>query len=353
MRIMIITDAWYPQINGVVRTLTAMQSHLKAMGDEVMMVTPEAFNSIPCPTYPEIRLAFAGPSSIERALKRFMPCAIHIATEGPLGLAARRMCIKRGLPFTSAFHTRFPEYIEARFRIPANWVYPALRWFHGRSSVVMAPTPTVVSNLTERGFKNVQPWGRGVDLALFGAGEKAEIEGKRPILLSVGRVAVEKNISAFLDLDIEGTKVVVGDGPLLKELRRQYPDVLFVGAKHGKELASYYRAADVFVFPSRTDTFGLVMLEALASGTPVAAYPVMGPRDVITDPAIGCLDPDLKIAIARALTLDRDDCRRFAEGKSWQASTNIFRSYLHEFNINDYLESKTEAREPGADISRT
>lgn len=331
MRILIVTDAWHPQVNGVVRTLSAMRDELGRLGDEVHVLSPDGFTSVPCPTYPEIRLALAGPGGVARAVQRFLPCAIHIATEGPLGLAARRFCVKRGLPFTTAFHTRFPEYIEARFRIPADWTYPLVRWFHARSSVVMAPTPTVVADLEGRGFKNVRLWGRGVDTALFKPGPKAEITGDGKVLLYVGRVAVEKNIEAFLDLTVPGRKVVVGDGPLLAELRRRHPDAVFAGAKQGAELVSYYNAADVFVFPSRTDTFGLVMLEALACGVPVAAYPVMGPRDVVTDPSAGCLHDDLAEAVRGALTRDPAGCRAFAEQRSWSACAQTFRSYLHEF----------------------
>lgn len=334
MRILIVSDAWYPQTNGVVRTLTAMRDQLSARGDEVFMLTPERFRSIPCPTYPEIRLALTTSRAVTKIFGEFMPQAIHIATEGPLGLAARRFCLKRGLPYTSAFHTRFPEYIEARFRIPADWTYPSLRWFHDRSSAVMAPTPTVVDSLVSRGFKNVQLWGRGVDIDLFKPGPKAaklDFSGGGPVLLFVGRVAVEKNIAAFLDLEIDGTKIIVGDGPMIDELRGRYPDVIFAGAKHGEDLASYYNVADVFVFPSLTDTFGLVMLEALACGVPVAAYPVMGPRDVVTDDNVGCLHEDLSEAIKVALTRRSADCVAFAKQRSWTASAETFRSYLHPF----------------------
>ena len=334
MRILIVTDAWYPQINGVVRTLTAMRDELTRMGDTVHMLTPEGLRSIPCPTYPEIPLSLVTARNVEKVVQQFMPCAIHIATEGPLGLAARRFCRKLDIPYTSAFHTRFPEYIEARFKIPANWIYPTMRWFHGKSSTVMAPTPTVVENLKERNFRNVQLWGRGVDVEMFKPGPAADIPNKSngPVLLSVGRVAVEKNIGAFLDLEIEGKKVVVGDGPQRTDLEKRYPDVLFVGAKHGEELVSYYNAADVFVFPSQTDTFGLVMLEALACGVPVAANPVMGPKDVITDEKVGCLHEELAVAVNRALSLNRQDCRQFAIDRSWENCAKTFRSYLHEFD---------------------
>jgi len=331
MRVLIVTDAWYPQVNGVVRTLSAMRDELTRMGDDVHMLTPDGFVSVPCPTYPEIRLALAGPKAVERVMQRFLPCAVHIATEGPLGLAARRFCVRQELPFTSAFHTRFPEYIAARFFIPANWTYPAIRWFHRQSSIVMAPTPTVVADLSNRGFRNVRLWGRGVDTTFFRPTRKPRVESKAPVLLYVGRVSVEKNITAFLELNVEGAKIVVGDGPMINELRRRYPAVMFAGAQHGEDLVRYYNAADVFVFPSRTDTFGLVMLEALACGVPVAAYPVMGPLDVITDASAGCLDENLATAVRTALTLKRDDCRSFAERRSWSICAQTFRSYLHEF----------------------
>jgi glycosyltransferase involved in cell wall biosynthesis len=332
VRILIVTDAWYPQVNGVVRTLTAMRDELGRLGDDVHMLTPEGFRSVPCPTYPEIPLCLVGPGAVARVVEHFLPCAIHIATEGPLGLAARRFCLRRRLPFTTAFHTRFPEYVAARVHVPADWTYPVMRWFHRHSSVVMAPTPTVAGNLADRGFRNVRLWGRGVDTGLFKPGPKADIAGNGPFQLYVGRVAVEKNIAAFLNLDIAGTKVVVGDGPMIDTLRGRHPDVVFAGAKYGAELVTYYNAADVFVFPSLTDTFGLVMLEALACGVPVAAYPVMGPKDVITEPGIGCLDNDLSTAVRTALRLSSADCRAFAERHSWASSASTFRSYLHEFD---------------------
>jgi len=344
VRVLIVTDAWYPQINGVVRTLSAMRDEMTRMGDEIYMLTPEEFTSLPCPTYPEIRLAIAGPGAVAQVVQQFLPCAIHIATEGPLGLAARCLCVKRSLPFTTAFHTRFPEYIEARLKIPADWIYPLLRWFHGRSSIVMAPTPLVVRNLSDRGFHNVRLWGRGVDVDLFKPGPKAHVPGEGPVLLYVGRIAVEKNIAAFLDMKAEGTKVVVGDGPMIDELRNKHPEAHFVGSQHGHDLVSYYNAADVFVFPSRTDTFGLVMLEALACGVPVAAFPVMGPKDVITDETAGCLNVDLVIATTTALGLNRADCRAFALQRSWTESANNFRSYLHELEQHLLANTKTKPR---------
>lgn len=328
MRILLVTDAWYPQVNGVVRTLDTLRRHLTARGDEVRYLTPDGFKSIPCPTYPEIRLAFVGPKSVRAVVQEFKPDAIHIATEGPLGLAARLYCAKADMPFTTAFHTRFPEYIRARARIPVSWTYALMRWFHGPSRSIMTPTATVRDDLVARGFKNVRLWTRGVDTELFKPGDAEPIDGEGPVLMYVGRVAVEKNIQAFLDLNVAGSKVVVGDGPMIGGLRRQYPHVRFVGAKHGADLTRHYNAADVFVFPSRTDTFGLVMLEALACGVPVAAYPVMGPKDVISDPRAGCLDEDLAAATKKALTLDRADCRAFAETFSWDECARLFRSFL-------------------------
>ena len=333
MRILIVTDAWYPQINGVVRTLTAMRDNLREMGDTVEMLTPEGFKTLPCPTYPEIRLSLVTARTLDGFIRAYGPDVIHIATEGPLGLAARHWCAGRGVPYTTAFHTRFPEYLAARFRIPIGWTYPGMRWFHKHAQSVMAPTLTVVESLQARGFANVRLWGRGVDTDLFKPGRKAKLDVKGPVLLYVGRVAVEKNIEEFLTLAVSGTKVVVGDGPMLSELKTRFPYAHFAGAKHGTELVGYFNAADVFVFPSRTDTFGLVMLEALACGVPVAAFPVMGPKDVITEPTVGCLSENLADAVRTAAKhINSADCRRFAETRSWRASAVTFRSYLHPFD---------------------
>jgi glycosyltransferase involved in cell wall biosynthesis len=357
VRILLVTDAWYPQVNGVVRTLDTLRKRLIAAGDEVRYLTPDGFVSMPCPTYPEIRLALAGPGSVRKIVAAFRPDAIHIATEGPLGLAARLYCARAGLPFTTAFHTRFPEYVHARFRVPVRWTYALLRWFHGPSRAIMTPTKTVLDDLVARGFPNVRLWTRGVDTDLFRPGAPEPIDGPGPVLMYVGRIAVEKNIQAFLDLDVPGAKVVVGDGPMIDQLRRRHPDVRFVGVKHGEELTRYYNAADVFVFPSKTDTFGLVMLEALACGTPVAAYPVMGPKDVITDPRAGRLDNDLKAAVEAALALNRDDCRAFAETFSWEECARLFRGYLAPFDPS-LLPAATASQppqqgEPVADRNQT
>ena len=333
MRLLIVTDAWHPQVNGVVRTLSTVGAELRAMGDNVEYLTPADFRNVPCPTYPEIRLAIASPKSVAARIEAFEPTAIHIATEGPLGFLARRYVVKRGLPFTTSFHTRFPEYIHARARVPIGWSYAFIRWFHAAAVRTMPPTRAVMADLENRGFRNLVLWTRGVDTSLFSPGPKPEWARSlaAPVVLSVGRVAVEKGLPDFLGMDMPGTKVVVGDGPARAKLESEFPDVVFLGAKFGEELAEAYRAADVFVFPSKTDTFGLVMLEALASGVPVAAYPVMGPVDVIGDAPVGSLDDDLKKAVTTALSIPRESCRTYAEGFSWRACAERFRGYLAPF----------------------
>lgn len=279
MRILIISDAWTPQVNGVVRTLLTLTDRLARRGHVVRTITPDQFRTIPCPTYPEIPLALMPGSKVARMIEEARPCVIHIATEGPLGLAARRYCVRRGIPFTTAFHTKFPEYIQARTRLPLSAGYKIVRWFHGPSRCVMVATQGIEDELKHWGVTNVGRWGRGVDTELFKPAVSARPlfgEENRPVFLYVGRVAVEKNIRAFLDLDLPGQKVVVGGGPQLDELKHKYPNVTFTGPKFGEDLARHYAAADVFVFPSLTDTFGLVVLEALSCGTPVAAFPVAG-----------------------------------------------------------------------------
>lgn len=333
MRICIVTDAWAPQTNGVVRTLNQVAGELTAMGHELRFITPLEFRTLPCPTYPEIRLSIAPGAKLARLIRQFEPDAIHISTEGPLGMAARRFCSKEGLPFTTAYHTRLPEYVQARLGIPLALSYAFLRRFHRPSSAVMAPSRSIASELESRGFTNVRLWGRGIDTSLFHPAEKSFLTLPRPIFLYVGRVSVEKNIGAFLDAPLEGTKLVVGDGPQLKELKHRYPKAVFVGAKHGQELVAHYAAADVFVFPSRTDTFGNVMLEALACGIPVAAYPVPGPIDVLTDPVAGCMDEDLAKAARQALGKNGEHCRRFAARHSWRHSAEQFVGNLHPFAL--------------------
>ncbi|MCA8928637.1 MAG: glycosyltransferase family 1 protein [Alphaproteobacteria bacterium] len=333
MRLLIVTDAWFPQVNGVVRTLSTMVERLRAAGDAVETLTPADFRSLPCPTYPEIRLAVCTPGAVARRIEAFRPTALHIATEGPLGVWARRHALKRGWPFSTSFHTRFPEYIHARTRFPIRWSYAALRRFHGAAAAVMVPTAAVQHDLERRGFPNLRLWTRGVDTSLFHPGPRPDWarDLPRPVMLSVGRVAVEKGLPDFLALDRPGTKLVVGEGPARAELERRFPEARFLGAKFGPDLADAYRAADVFVFPSRTDTFGLVMLEALASGVPVAAYPVMGPVDVIGTAPVGCLDLDLGRAVTGALAVPRDRCRAYAEQFSWAACAERFRGFLVPF----------------------
>jgi glycosyltransferase involved in cell wall biosynthesis len=329
LRIAIVTDAWYPQVNGVVRTLDTVRREIEAMGHAVEVIAPHLFRTVPTPTYPEIRLALFPARKLRRLLDAFAPDAIHIATEAPLGWAARRYCLRRNLPFTTSFHTKFPEYIHARFRVPVRWGYAVLRRFHAPSKGVMVAAPSLGRTLSAYGFANIRRWTRGVDTLLFRPRPKTRFAGRRPVFLFTGRVAVEKNIEAFLALDLPGRKVVIGDGPLLPALKARHPDAVFTGYKHGEDLAEHMASADVFVFPSLTDTFGLVLLEALASGLPVAAYPVTGPIDVAADPGIGCLDWDLARAAREALARRPEDCRAHAETYSWRACAALFLANLH------------------------
>jgi glycosyltransferase involved in cell wall biosynthesis len=323
MRILIATDAWHPQVNGVVRTLTTMAKAARALGVEVSFLTPQSFRTFAMPSYPDLRLALPYQAKIARLIVDARPDSIHIATEGPIGILVRRYCRKHRLPFTTSFHTRFPEYISARVPVPESWIWAALRWFHGASDAVMAATPALAGELRARGFRNVVLWPRGVDTGLFHP-RTADLGLPRPIFLCVGRVAVEKNLEAFLDLDLPGTKVIVGDGPARAALARKYPQAVFPGSRQGEELARIYAAADVFVFPSKTDTFGLVLLEALASGLPVAAFPVTGPRDVIGAAPVGALNDDLRAACLSAMTISPHACREFAAGHSWETSARAF-----------------------------
>jgi len=324
MRILVATDAWHPQVNGVVRTLAMTAQAAQSLGSEFSFLTPQSFRTVALPSYRDLRLALPGRARIARLIEQARPDNIHIATEGPIGLAVRGYCRRRGLPFTTSFHTRFPEYISARLPIPESWIWSALRWFHGASHAVMAATPALAGELRMRGFRNVVLWPRGVDTALFHPRAGADLGLPRPIFLSVGRVAVEKNLEAFLALDLPGTKVVVGDGPARAGLERSYPDAVFLGARQGEALGLAYASADVFVFPSRTDTFGLVLLEALASGVPVAAYPVTGPRDVIGNAPVGVLSENLQEACLAALRLSPQDCQSFAAPLTWEACAQAF-----------------------------
>lgn len=328
MRIAIVTDAWHPQINGVVTTLTRTAAELEALGHQVLLISPEGFTTFPCPTYPEIRLALRPRGRLRQLLEAFVPQAIHIATEGPLGLAARRLCGRLGLRFTTSLHTRFPEYLHLRSRIPIGWGYRYLRWFHAPAQCTMVAGNNLRSELEERGLTHLVIWSRGVDLDLFRPEPRAQLAGKAPVFMYVGRVAVEKNIEAFLALDLPGTKYIVGDGPDLATLRTRYPAVQFTGYKTGRDLAECLAGADVFVFPSKTDTFGLVILEALASGVPVAAYPVQGPRELITNGVSGYLDQDLRQAAMGCLALAREPCREVAMRYSWTRCATQFLEHL-------------------------
>ena len=331
MKIALVSDAWLPQINGVVRTLMRTVEELKELGHETQVISPDLFRNVPCPTYGEIRLAVLPARRLAVLLDRYQPCAIHIATEGPLGHAARRYCLARKLPFTTAFHTRFPEYVKARTGLLLGAGYSVLRRFHAPSSSVMVATLSLERDLEGRGFRNLKRWTRGVDTTLFHPRDKSFLDLPRPIHLYVGRVAVEKNVEAFLKLDLPGSKLIVGSGPQLAEFKRRYPEVHFAGPRTGEDLARHYAAADVFVFPSRTDTFGLVLLEALASGLPVAAFPVPGPNDVINGSAVGFLNEDLAGAARNAVNISPALCRDYALQFSWRHSAEQFLANLKPF----------------------
>ncbi|PHS29977.1 MAG: alpha-mannosyltransferase [Methylophaga sp.] len=330
MKIVIATDAWEPQVNGVVRTLNQTFNHLVEMGHEVFIISPEGHRTLPCPSYPSIRLALFPGKKVSADLDKINAQSVHIATEGPIGMAVRRWCIRNKVRFTTSYHTQFPEYLRLRLPIPIRLTYAWLRRFHRRAERTLVPTESMRERLEKNGFNNVHVWGRGVDIQIFTPENPQLIDLPKPILLNMGRVSVEKNIDAFLALDIAGSKVVVGDGPDLEMLKKRYPDVLFTGAKFGQELASWVAAADVFVFPSKTDTFGLVLLEAMACGVPIAAYPVTGPKDVIIDGKTGILNEDLGEAISIAVHLNSQDCIDYARKNSWQACSEVFAHYMHD-----------------------
>jgi glycosyltransferase involved in cell wall biosynthesis len=336
VKIALVTDAWHPQVNGVVRSLSATADGLRKLGHDVLVIEPSLFWTLPCPTYPEIRLSLGSGRKVRKILDESQPDSVHISTEGPLGWASRRWCLKKGRRYTTAFHTRFPDYVSIRTGIPASWVWKMVRRFHRPAERTFAATLSLANELNLQGLEQTHIWPRGVDLEQFNPDvpPHAAVTGlQRPILLNVGRVAPEKNIEAFLDLDVPGSKVVVGSGPALERMKAAYPDVLFLGAKRGAELASVYTAADVFVFPSRTDTFGLVNIEALACGLPVAAYPVAGPADIVGSEEcgmhggtkrIGALDTNLGAAVARALNADRRAAAVEARHYSWDRCTQLF-----------------------------
>ncbi len=330
MRLLIATDAWRPQINGVVRSLEYMAAEASHFGAEVTILSPDRFPSVPMPGYPEIRLALARPGPVVRILDRVKPTHVHIATEGPIGFAVRAACRRRNMAFTTSYHTRFPEYLAARAPIPQAWSYRALRWFHGEARAMMVSTASLERELEGRGFQRIRRWTRGVDTQLFRPRHERVLDSRAPIFLSVGRIAVEKNLEAFLALDLPGTKVVVGDGPARHDLQRRFPRVRFLGALTGEDLARVYASADVFVFPSLTDTFGIVLLEALASGLPIAAYPVTGPADVIGSSGCGSLCEDLREAALAALDIPQSRCRAYGETFTWRESARQFFRNIEE-----------------------
>ncbi|MCG7982849.1 MAG: glycosyltransferase family 1 protein [Candidatus Thiodiazotropha lotti] len=341
MRIAILTDAWYPQVNGVVRTLNKTITILEQWGHEILCINPELFRTLPMPTYPDIPLSLFPYGKIKKLLNEFNPDAIHLSTEGPIGWAGRRYCLRHKVPYTTTYHTRFPEYVRLRAPIPLSLSYAFVRAFHSKATLTMVATTSMKATLEEHGFQNLEYWTRGVDIDHFVPREEKALDLEGPISLYLGRVAVEKNIQDFLDLDIAGAKVVIGDGPAMASLKKKYPDTHFLGYRKNGDLANLLAAADVMVFPSRTDTFGLVMLEAMACGVPVATYPVEGPLDVIKNGINGWMDEDLKTATTKALEVDRKSCREFAEQYSWESCTQQFLNLIQK-NCPD---SATEAVE--------
>jgi len=328
LRIAIVTDAWRPQVNGVVRTYENTVAELEAMGHVLGMVTPQGMRCVPCPSYPEIPLAVLPGRAVARALDAFDPDAVHVATEGPVGSAGRRWCLARGRGFTTSFHTQFPEYVRARVPVPIDWTYAWVRRFHARAVRTLVPTRSQAQRLRARGFRNLHIWPRGVNTRIFTPDRAIDLGLPRPVSVYMGRVAVEKNVEAFLSLELPGTKVVIGDGPARARLERDHPQARFLGMRHGEDLAAHLAAGDVFVFPSLTDTFGVVLLEAMACGLPVAAFPVTGPVDVVLPGRTGVLDADLRKAALAALELDRAACVAYARSRSWCAATQTFLSLL-------------------------
>jgi 1,2-diacylglycerol 3-alpha-glucosyltransferase/glucuronosyltransferase len=330
MRVLIATDAWHPQVNGVVRTLTSLSQSARRLGVAIEFLTPEGFPDFQVPTYPGLRLALPRAREIARRIEAAKPDAIHIATEGPIGYMTRGYCRRRGRPFTTSYTTRFPEYISARAPVPQAWIYAALRRFHAAAAVTMVATPSLMTELGQRGFANLGMWTRGVNTDLFRPDRAVDLDFARPIFVTMGRLAVEKNLEAFLSLDLPGTKVVIGTGPQEEPLKRRFPDAKFLGLLENGALVAHLAAADVFVFPSRTDTFGVVQLEALACGLPVAAFPVTGPKDVVGGHPVGVLNDDLRVAALEALKISRQACRAFALERSWENSARQFIGHVQK-----------------------
>ena len=330
MKVLVATDAWHPQVNGVVRTLNSLARAAGKLGAAIEFLSPDGFPSFQLPTYPGLMLAIPSRRGIAERIEAANPDAIHIATEGPIGFAVRAYCRRNQRPFTTSYTTRFPEYISARMPVPRELVYAILRWFHGGATVTMVATPSLMSELSQRGFAHLGMWTRGVDVDLFRPDRALDLGLPRPIFMAVGRVAVEKNLGAFLSLDLPGSKVVIGSGPAEAKLKHEFPDANFLGPLENGRLAAHLASADVFVFPSRTDTFGIVQLEALASGVPIAAFPVSGPKDIVGNQPIGVLDEDLRRACLDALHLSRDACRKFALDCSWENSARQFIGHVRK-----------------------
>jgi len=346
MKVLVATDAWRPQVNGVVRTLGSLARAAAKLGVEIVFLSPDGFWTFPVPTYPGLRLALPSAKRIAERVERAKPDAIHVATEGPIGYAVRSYCFRAGRPFTTSYTTRFPEYIAARSPIPEAWIYGILRRFHAAAAVTMVATPSLIKELSGRGFANLGMWTRGVDVDLFRPDRAIDLDFPRPIFMSVGRVAVEKNLPAFLALDLPGTKVVIGAGPQEAELKRRFPGTKFLGQLDNGILAAHLAAADVFVFPSLTDTFGIVQLEALASGVPIAAFPVTGPRDVIGNNPIGVLNEDLHSACMQALWISRESCREFALRYSWENSARQFIAHARKVAASAVGDSEAPSSVP-------
>jgi glycosyltransferase involved in cell wall biosynthesis len=346
MHILIATDAWHPQVNGVVRTLTSLARSAKKLGGTIEFLTPEGFPSLGVPTYPGLRLALPSRHEIAMRIAQANPDVIHIATEGTIGMMARAWCRRHGQSFTTSYTTRFPEYVSARSPIPESWIYAALRRFHAAAAVTMVATPSLMTELSQRGFANLGMWTRGVDTELFSPLRGIDLKFPRPIFVSVGRIAVEKNLEAFLSLDLPGTKVVIGEGPQEAELRQRFPSAKFLGLLENGTLAANLAAADVFVFPSRMDTFGVVQLEALACGVPVAAFPVTGPKDVIGTNPIGVLNDDLRAACLEALKISRNACRDFALTRSWETSARQFIGHMNGVAADNFERSRQRSAIP-------
>ena len=343
MRVLIATDAWHPQVNGVVRTLTSLARSAKTLGVEAEILSPDGFPTIPLPTYPGLRLALPSGRQIAKRIEDARPDAVHIATEGPIGHQVRALCLRRNWPFTTSYTTRFPEYISARWPIPEGLIYAGLRRFHNAASVTMVATPSLENELRERGFTRIGRWTRGVDTDLFRPDRAIDLTLPRPIFACVGRVAVEKNLEAFLSLDLPGTKIVIGTGPAEAGLKQRFPDAKFLGQIENGKLAAHLASADVFVFPSLTDTFGVVQLEALASGVPVAAFPVTGPKDVIGGHPVGVLNEDLRAACLAALDVSRAACREFALQFSWERCARQFIGHLRNVDTGQHARATPHA----------